>query len=203
MGLFQRFEDDGRCRLFVSLEEGDQLFDVGDRREKGAAAAGNITFFHGRSRRRQCVVDAQLLFLHFHFGSRADADDGHASREFGKSLLQLFSVVVGLGLGDLRLDGGDPRLDFLRAARAVDDGRVFFVDLDGSGSAEHIGRDVLELDAEVGGNHLAAGQHGDVLQHFFSSVSESGGLDRDGIEHAFQLVDDEGRQARRLPRPRR
>ena len=51
----------------------------------------------------------------------------------------------------------------LLLAGAVDDGGVLLGDRDLLGAAEHGERDVLELDAEVFRDHLAAGQDGDVL----------------------------------------
>ena len=50
------------------------------------------------------------------------------------------------------------RLDVGLLAGAVDDGGVFLLDAHPLGAAEHVERDVLELDAEVFGDHLAAGQ---------------------------------------------
>ena len=55
-------------------------------------------------------------------------------------------------------------------------------------------RDVLELDAEVLGDHLAAGEDGDVLEHRLAAIAEARRLDRRDLEAAAQLVDDERRQ---------
>ena len=54
--------------------------------------------------------------------------------------------------------------------------------------------DVLELDAEVFGDHLAAGQDGDVLEHRLAAIAEARRLDGRDLEAAAQLVDDERRQ---------
>ena len=43
--------------------------------------------------------------------------------------------------------------------------------------SELLDRDVLELDAELFGDHLAAGQHGDVLEHGLAAVAEARRLD--------------------------
>ena len=53
---------------------------------------------------------------------------------------------------------------------------------------------VLELDAEILGDHLAAGQHAEVLEHRLAAVAEARRLDRGDLERALQLVDDERRQ---------
>jgi hypothetical protein len=52
-------------------------------------------------------------------------------------------------------------------------------------------RDVLQLDAEVFGDDLAAGQDSDVLQHGLAAVAEARGLDGSDLEAAAQLVDHE------------
>ena len=57
------------------------------------------------------------------------------------------------------------------------------------GSAEHVEGDILELDAEILGDHLTAGQHGDVLQHGLAAIAEARRLDRCDLEPAAQLVD--------------
>ena len=53
-------------------------------------------------------------------------------------------------------------------------------------------RDVLELDAEVFRDRLAAGQDRDVLQHGLAAIAEARSLDGRDLEAAAQLVDDEG-----------
>ena len=107
----------------------------------------------------------------------ADLDHGDAAGELGQPLLQLLAVVVGGGVLDLLPDLGDARLDVGLLAGAVDDGRVVLGDDHLLGAAEHVERDVLELDAEILGDHLAAGEHGDVLQHGLAAVAEAGRLD--------------------------
>ena len=52
-------------------------------------------------------------------------------------------------------------------------------------------RDVLELDAEVFGDQLAAGEDGDVFEHGLAAVAEARRLDGRDLEAAAQLVDDE------------
>ena len=83
------------------------------------------------------------------------------------------------------------RLDVLLLAGAVDDRGVLLLDRDALGAAQHAELDVLELDAEVLGDHLAVGQHGDVLEHGLAAVAEAGSLDGAHLEAAAQAVDDE------------
>ena len=79
-------------------------------------------------------------------------------------------------------------------AGALDDRRVVLVDRDLLGLAEVLELDVLELDAEVLGDGLAAGQDRDVLEHRLAAIAEARRLDRRGLQRAAQLVDDERRQ---------
>ena len=53
---------------------------------------------------------------------------------------------------------------------------------------------VLELDAEVFGDELAAGQDRDVFQHRLAAIAEAGRLDRDAVDVAADLVDDQRRE---------
>ena len=56
---------------------------------------------------------------------------------------------------------------------------------------EHVERHVLELDAEIFRDRLAAGEDGDVLQHGLAAIAEARRLDGGDLEAAAQLVDDE------------
>ena len=53
---------------------------------------------------------------------------------------------------------------------------------------------VLQLQAQVFADHRAAGQDRHVAEHRLAAVAESRCLDRADVEHAAQLVDDQGRQ---------
>src|SRR5690606_33960905 len=162
--------------------------------EQRGAAARNDAFFHGRTGRVQRVVDAVLALLHFDFRSAADLDHRNTAGQLGQAFLQLLTVVVaGRGL-DLRADLLDPGLDVGLVAGTIDDRGVVLVDGDALGFAEHADRDVLELDAEVFGNHLALGQDRDVLQHRLAAIAEARSLDRRDLQAAAQLVDHQGGQ---------
>ena len=155
------------------------------------AAAGRHAFLDRGAGGVERVVDAVLLFLHFDFGRAADADHRDAARELGETLLELLTVVVRGGLLDLRLDLGDAGLDVLLLAGAVDDRGVLLLDAHPLGAAEHGERHVLELDAEVFRDHLAAGEDGDVFEHGLAAIAEARRLDGRDLQAAAQLVDDE------------
>ena len=79
-------------------------------------------------------------------------------------------------------------------AGAVDDRRRVLGDDDAAGLAELRELGVLELQAHLLGDHLAAGEDRDVLEHPLAAVAEPGRLDRDAGEGAAELVDDQGRE---------
>src|SRR6202043_2072854 len=76
----------------------------------------------------------------------------------------------------------------------ADDRGVLLVDHHLLGLAEHIDGDVLELDAEVGGDHGAGRKDRDVLEHRLATIAEAWCLDGRDLEAAAQLVDYEGRK---------
>ena len=78
--------------------------------------------------------------------------------------------------------------------RAFDDRGVVLVDGDFLGAAEVLELHVLELDAEVFGDGLAAGQDGDVFEHGLAAIAKARSLDGGALQRAAQLVDHQGRQ---------
>ena len=121
----------------------------------------------------QRVLDAILALLHLGLRGAADPDDRNTAGELRQPLLQLLLVVVRGGVLDLGADLGDPALDRGLLAGAVDDGGLVLGDGDLAGLAEHVEADVLELHAELLGDHLAAGQDRDVLQHRLAAITEA------------------------------
>ncbi len=53
---------------------------------------------------------------------------------------------------------------------------------------------VSSLRPDLFGDHRAAGQDGDVLQHGLAAVAKARGLDGEHVEHAAQFVQHEGGQ---------
>ena len=81
--------------------------------------------------------------------------------------------------------------DVVLRAAALDDRRLVLGDDDALGRAEQVERGVLELEADLLGDDLAAGEDGHVLEHRLAALAEAGGLDGDRLERAADLVDDE------------
>src|SRR2546421_10384685 len=162
--------------------------------QQGDAAARHDAFLNCRAGRMHRVINPILALLDLDFGRAADADHRDAACELGQTLLQLLTVVVRGGFLDLRLDLRHTRLDVGFLAGAVDDGGVLLVDHHLLGAAEHLQRDVLELDAEIFRDRRAAGQDRDVLQHRLAAIAEARSLDGCDLQAAAQTVDDQCRQ---------
>ena len=129
--VLDRAAHDGDALGLVFVVAGQVLQRLGGI-EQGGAAARNDAFLDRGLGGVQRVVDAVLALLDLDFGRAADADHRNAAGELRQAFLQLFLVVVGGGLFDLRLDLGDAGLDVGLLAGAVDDGGVVLVDLDRS-----------------------------------------------------------------------
>ena len=61
--------------------------------------------------------------------------------------------------------------------------------------AELIQRCIFQFEAEVGGNHLAAGQNCNVLKHFLAPVAEARSLDANAGKGAAEFVQDQGAES--------
>ena len=128
-----------------------------------------------------------LLLLELDLGGRADLEDGDAAGQLGEALLELLAVVVGIGVLDLGLDLVDAALDVVFPTATFDDRRLVLGDDDPLGPAEQVERGVLQLQADLLGDHLTTGEDGDVLEHGLAAVAKSGGLHRDALEGACLL----------------
>ena len=137
------------------------------------AAARDDALLEGRPGRLQRVLDAVLLLLHLGLGGGADLDDRDTAGELRQALLELLAIEVGVGVLDLGADLVDPALDLLLLAGAVDDRRRVLGDDDAAGAAELRDLRVLELQAHLLGDHLAAGEDRDVLEHPLAAVAEA------------------------------
>src|SRR6185369_13615354 len=142
----QRAADDVDARLLV----GARRLQVVQRTagvEQSGAATGDDALFDGSARGVHGVVNAILALFHFDFAGAADLDDRHAAGQLGQTLLQLLAVVVRGGFLDLRPDLLATALDVFLLAGAVDDRGVLFLDENALGFAQHLERDVFQLDA--------------------------------------------------------
>src|SRR5260370_347952 len=89
------------------------------------------------------------------------------------ALQQLFVVVIAGSVFDLRTDLLHTAFDIRGLAGAFDDRGVVLIDGDLLGAAEVLKLDVLQLDAEVFGDGLAAGEGGDVFEHGLAACPQA------------------------------
>ena len=88
----------------------------------------------------------------------------------------------------------DAVLDLLGIAAAVDDNGGVLVDLDLAGTAEIGELSLLQVHVQLVCEVGAAGQDGDIAEHFLAAIAEAGRLDADAVEAAAQTVDEQGGQ---------
>ncbi len=100
----------------------------------------------------------------------------HAACELGQTFLEFLAVVVAGCGGYLSLNLSYTGCDGVLVAVAVDDGGVLFRYGDGVGMAEVLHGGVCQLETLLFRDDSAAGEDGDVLEHFLAAVAESGSL---------------------------
>src|SRR6266850_40588 len=166
-----------------------QLLDRGHATHQSNAAAGHNALLDGRAGSVHSIFNAGFLFLHFSFSGSTDLDHGNSTHQLRQPLLQLLAVVVRGGLVDLAADFLYAAFDLGRLPTAFDDGGVVLVDGHFLGATQVLELDVLELQAQVLGNGLAAGEDGDILQHCLATIAEARRLYGNGLQRAAQLVD--------------
>src|SRR5215467_8643756 len=191
-GLLEGAPHDHGAHLLVALQL--ETVDLGRRPQQGDTAARHDALLDRGARGVERVLHAGLLLLHGRLRGGADLDHSHATGQLGQPLLELLAVVVRGRLLDLRPDLLDATLDARRLACALDDSAVVLVHHDLLGLAQVLELDVLELDAEVLRDGLAARQDRDVLEHGLAAITEAGGLHRRAVERAAELVHHEGGQ---------
>src|SRR5690606_8597608 len=161
---------------------------VGEGTNQGDAAASDHAFFHRCTGSVQGVVNAGLLLFHFHFGGRADLDHGNAAGQLGNAFLQLFLVVVGVGVVDFATNLFNASLDVVFLASAIDDGGVFLLDVDLLGSTQVVQGSVFQAQAHFFANDGSAGEDGDILQHGLATIAEARCLDGGALDDATDVV---------------
>ena len=104
-----------------NLGASGSVFDGAGEIDEGDAATGNDAFGESGLGGSYSVVNAELLFVNFGFGSTTDLDDGNFAKESSGTFLKLFAFVVGFGKFGLGLNEIDAVLDGVGVAGAFDD----------------------------------------------------------------------------------
>ena len=136
-----------------------------------------------------------LDLLELNLGSCANLDDCNAAGELSKTLLELLAVKVRGGVLNFSLDLGDTVIDCVLGTSATNDGCGLLGNLDGLSATEHLCADLVEVDAELLDDCLAAGENSDVLEHALTTVAVCRSLDCADVQNAAELVEDKGGQS--------
>src|SRR5260370_4517356 len=190
--LFESALHDANADSFVIMQL--ELLDGRKAVQKGSDAAGDDAFLNWCAGGVHSVLDASLLLLQLGFGRSANLDDRNAAHQLGKALLELFLVVVRGGVFHLQTNLLYAAFDFGGLAGAFHDGGVVLVDRDLLGAAEIFDLHVFQLDTEIFGDGLAAGQGSDVFEHSLAAVAAAGRLDSAGPRRATKRIHHECRE---------
>ena len=198
--LLQRSADSGAHNigadsLLIGEAHGVDLGASGHHRlDQGHATAGHDALLDGRLCIAHGVLDAVFALLELDLCCRTDLDDGDAASQLGEALLELFAIVIGIRLLDLRTNLVDPTRDLIWITGSLDDGRLVLGDDHLACSAEQLQAGALQFEANLFRDDLGTGEDRDVLQHRLAAIAEARSLDRHGAEGATNLVDHQGRQ---------
>ena len=136
-----------------------------------------------------------LAFLGLDFGSSTDLDDSDAASQLGQTLLQLLTIVVRIGIGDLATNLSDAGSHILLGAATGHDGGLVLGDNDLLGGTKHGHVDGIKLQAQLIRHHLGTGQDGHILQHGLATIAKARSLNSAGLESATDIVQNQGRQS--------
>src|SRR5690606_13854884 len=150
------------------------------------------SFFNSSACGVEGIFEAELAIFELCFGCGADFDDGYATGELGKTLLELLFIEFGIGLFDLTLDERDSAFDVFLGFVAGDDGGLVFGDDDLSRSTEHLDSYVFEFVAGFFRDDLTTSKDGDVFHHLFSAIAEARSFDCAARKNLAEVVDHEG-----------
>jgi len=187
--LFHGTHDYIDAQFFVGSDF--KFFQGRDATNQCNAAAGNDSLFHGSTGGVQGIFNAGLFLFHFGFGSSTDIYHGNTANEFGKTFLEFFTIVIGRGFFDLGTDLFYPAFQSFTFTGAVYNCGVVFIDGNAFGCTKVCKGQVLELDSQIFGNDLAAGENADVFEHCLAAITKARGLDCCDLQCAAQFIDNQ------------
>ena len=108
--------------------------------------------------------------------------------------MQLFAIVIGIGVFDFGLDLVDTTLDVVIIAGAFDQSGLVLGDDHLLGLTQEIEGCGFKLETNFFADDLATSEDGDVLQHGLASLTKARSLDSDRLEGSTNLVDNQSCQ---------
>src|SRR4029079_6994194 len=101
-----------------------------------------------------------------------------------ETFLKFLAIVIACRFFDLTTDLRDARLDVAGFTFAFNNRGVLLIDRDAFGFAEVFELHVLELDAEIFRDALAASEDRNVFEHRLATITEARGLHRADLQGA-------------------
>src|SRR5262249_15172120 len=187
---FEGPAEDGNAGALVTFES--EAVERGHCVDQGHTTTGQNAFLDGGAGGAKRVFDAVLLFLELNFRRGADLDDGDATGQLAKALLELLTVPVGRGGLESGLDLSDAGVDVALDAAAFDDRRLFLGNDGAAGPAEVLDLHGVELAAQLLADHGATGESREVTEVVLAAVAEARRLDGNNVDGATELVHREG-----------
>ena len=181
--------DDADTELLVEVGGLDTVKAVGRGLEESGTTTGEDTLLDGSAGSVQGVDNTVLLLTDLNLGGATDLDDGDTTGELSKTLLELLLLVLGGGgVGNEAADLLAALGDVILAALTVENDSVLLGDGDGTGGAEHVGGELLELDVKLIGEDSTVGENGEITKDALAVVTEAGGLNGSDLELTTELV---------------
>ena len=135
-----------------------------------------------------------LALFGLNFSSGTNLDHSDAACKLGKAFLELFAVIIRVGVLDLRTDLSNAGIYIFLSAGAGNDS-CFILGNNNLGSmAEDCIINRVKLKAKLIRYYLGTGKDSHILQHCLAAVAEARGFYSYRVESTADLVKDEGRQ---------
>lgn len=160
--------------------------------QEGTSSSNDDSLLDGGSGGTDGVLDSVLDLTDLDFGGSSDLDDSDSSLQLGKSLLELFLIVLAGGGGQSLLDLLDSLFDGVLFSISVHDDGVVLGDDDVLALSQDGWLALLESEADVLGDDGSSGEDGNIVEDSLSVVSEGWGLDGADLESSSEFVEDQG-----------
>ena len=189
--MIQNIADDSNPEFRVTFGGFLELFHCLTASQQCGTTTSNNSFLQGSLSCCTSIIDQSFSLFHLGFGGRTHVDLGNTTSEFGQALLQLFTVVVAVGLIDLASNLLNPTFDVGFLTATTNDCRRFTGDPDFLGTAQIFHLDTFKVNAEILEDCFTAGQYGDISEDRLAAVAVTRSLDSTGRQDASHLVDDQ------------
>ena len=132
-----------------------------------------------------------LLLFEFYFSSCTNFEDCYTAGQLGQTLLELFAVVVRISVLNFSLQLANAALDVVFRTGTFDDGCFIFCDDNLLCCSQQVKSDIFKLETNFFADDLATSKNCDVLQHCFTTVTETRSLNSNALECSANLVNNQ------------